>query len=103
MPAMTDFSGFTMAALSEKGSILANPQKGDKAPSTLVYRPCSSWASNSEVCCFSSVLFSPTFCMPLDMLSISPLLTIYSVIALFCEAKSCPTSFNRSNFTDLGL
>ncbi|CAM6122605.1 unnamed protein product [Calypogeia fissa] len=48
MPAMTDFNGFTMAALSEKGSILSNPQKGDKTPSSLVYRPCSSWTSNSE-------------------------------------------------------
>ncbi|KAL3687304.1 hypothetical protein R1sor_013613 [Riccia sorocarpa] len=44
---LADYFGFTMAALSEKGSVLANPQK-DKTPSTLVYRPFSSWAGNSE-------------------------------------------------------
>ncbi|OAE24831.1 hypothetical protein AXG93_4242s1030 [Marchantia polymorpha subsp. ruderalis] len=36
-----------MAALGEKGSVLANPQR-DKTPSTLIYRPFASWASNSE-------------------------------------------------------
>ncbi|KAL2629278.1 hypothetical protein R1flu_013964 [Riccia fluitans] len=44
---LADYFGFTMAALSEKGSVLANPQR-DKTPSTLIYRPFSSWASNSE-------------------------------------------------------
>ncbi|KAG6556808.1 hypothetical protein Mapa_001755 [Marchantia paleacea] len=36
-----------MAALGERGSVLANPQR-DKTPSTLIYRPFASWASNSE-------------------------------------------------------
>lgn len=46
---LADYFGFTMAALGEKGSVLANPQR-DKTPSTLIYRPFASWASNSEVC-----------------------------------------------------
>lgn len=46
---MTDYFGFTMAALNENGSVLANPKKGDKTLSTLMYRPFSSWANNSEV------------------------------------------------------
>ena len=46
---MTDYFGFTMAALNESGSVFANPCKGDKNMSTLMYRPFGSWASNSEV------------------------------------------------------
>lgn len=46
---MTDYFGFTMASLNENGSVLANPCKGEKNMSTLMYRPFSSWASNSEV------------------------------------------------------
>ena len=49
MPSMTDYFGFTMAALNERGSVFANPQKGDKTPSTIMYRPFNSWTSNSEV------------------------------------------------------
>ncbi|KAG0628761.1 hypothetical protein M758_1G051200 [Ceratodon purpureus] len=48
VPSMTDFFGFTMAALNERGSIFANPIKGDKTPSTIMYRPFNSWTSNSE-------------------------------------------------------
>ncbi|XP_021757215.1 WD repeat and HMG-box DNA-binding protein 1-like [Chenopodium quinoa] len=48
VPAMTDHFGFTMASLNENGSVLANPRKGDKNMSTLMYRPFSSWANNSE-------------------------------------------------------
>ncbi|XP_074316480.1 protein ENHANCER OF LHP1 1 [Silene latifolia] len=48
VPAMTDYFGFTMASLNENGSVLANPKKGDKTMSTLMYRPFSSWANNSE-------------------------------------------------------
>ncbi|KAJ0988269.1 hypothetical protein J5N97_006625 [Dioscorea zingiberensis] len=48
VPSMTDYFGFTMASLSENGSIFANPCKGDKNTSTLMYRPFSSWANNSE-------------------------------------------------------
>ncbi|KAJ7956527.1 WD repeat and HMG-box DNA-binding protein 1 [Quillaja saponaria] len=48
VPSMTDHFGFTMAALNEKGSIFANPCKGEKNLSTLMYRPFSSWANNSE-------------------------------------------------------
>ncbi|XP_047163216.1 protein ENHANCER OF LHP1 1 [Vigna umbellata] len=48
VPSMTDHFGFTMAALSESGSVFANPCKGEKNMSTLMYRPFSSWANNSE-------------------------------------------------------
>ncbi|KAK2422234.1 WD repeat and HMG-box DNA-binding protein [Trifolium repens] len=48
VPSMTDHFGFTMAALNENGSVFANPCKGEKNMSTLMYRPFSSWASNSE-------------------------------------------------------
>lgn len=52
VPSMTDYFGFTMAALNENGSIFANPCKGTKSMSTLMYRPFGSWANNSEVCFF---------------------------------------------------
>ncbi|KAL3529378.1 hypothetical protein ACH5RR_008700 [Cinchona calisaya] len=48
VPAMTDYFGFTMASLNENGSVFANPGKGEKNMSTLMYRPFRSWASNSE-------------------------------------------------------
>ncbi|WOK95221.1 WD repeat and HMG-box DNA-binding protein 1 [Canna indica] len=48
VPAMTDYFGFTMAALSESGSVFSNPCKGEKNMSTLMYRPFGSWANNSE-------------------------------------------------------
>ncbi|KAL5098528.1 hypothetical protein RYX36_002855 [Vicia faba] len=48
VPSMTDHFGFTMAALNENGSVFANPCKGEKNMSTLMYRPFSTWASNSE-------------------------------------------------------
>eukprot|EP01018_Ginkgo_biloba_P014897 Gb_40172 [translate_table: standard] len=48
VPSMTDYFGFTMASLSENGSVFASPQKDEKNPSTLMYRPFSSWANNSE-------------------------------------------------------
>ncbi|KAF3437994.1 hypothetical protein FNV43_RR20750 [Rhamnella rubrinervis] len=48
VPSMNDHFGFTMASLNEKGSVLANPCKGEKNMSTLIYRPFSSWANNSE-------------------------------------------------------
>ncbi|XP_048529636.1 protein ENHANCER OF LHP1 1 [Triticum urartu] len=48
VPSMTDYFGFTMAALNESGSVFANPCKGDNNMSTLMYRPFSSWAGNSE-------------------------------------------------------
>jgi len=50
VPSMTDYFGFTMAALNESGSVFANPCKGDKNMSTLMYRPFGSWAGNSEIC-----------------------------------------------------
>ncbi|CAL5432741.1 unnamed protein product [Camellia sinensis] len=43
---MTDYFGFTMAALNENGSVFANPCKGEKGMSTLMYRPFSSWVNN---------------------------------------------------------
>ena len=42
VPAMTDYFGFTMASLNESGSVFANPCKGEKNMSTLMYRPFSS-------------------------------------------------------------
>ncbi|MED6135180.1 hypothetical protein PIB30_043879 [Stylosanthes scabra] len=48
VPSMTDHFGFTMAALNESGSVFANPCKGENNMSTLMYRPFSSWANNSE-------------------------------------------------------
>ena len=48
VPSMSDHFGFTMASLNESGSVYASPQKGEKNPSTLMYRPLSSWANNSE-------------------------------------------------------
>lgn len=53
---MTDHFGFTMASLNENGSIFANPCKGENNMSTLMYRPFSSWASNSEVSFFVQCL-----------------------------------------------
>lgn len=49
MPSMTDYFGFTLAAMNEKGSVFANPKKGEKIPSTIMYRPFNSWTNNSEV------------------------------------------------------
>lgn len=46
---MTDYFGFTMAAMGEGGCVFASPRKGEKNPSMILYRPFSSWASNSEV------------------------------------------------------
>ncbi|KAK2633663.1 hypothetical protein Ddye_002049 [Dipteronia dyeriana] len=48
IPSMTDYFGFTMASLNENGSVFANPCKGEKNMSTLMYRPFSSWANYSE-------------------------------------------------------
>ncbi|MCL7035969.1 hypothetical protein MKW94_022549 [Papaver nudicaule] len=48
VPSMTDYFGFTMASLNENGSVFANPCKGENNMSTLMYRPFSSWANNSE-------------------------------------------------------
>lgn len=46
---MIDIYGFTMASINESGCVLANPCKGEKNMSVLMYRPFRSWASNSEV------------------------------------------------------
>ncbi|KAL5725663.1 hypothetical protein ACHQM5_008782 [Ranunculus cassubicifolius] len=48
VPSMTDYYGFTMASLNESGSVFANPRKGEKNMSTIMYRPFSSWENNSE-------------------------------------------------------
>ncbi|XP_038687193.1 WD repeat and HMG-box DNA-binding protein 1-like isoform X2 [Tripterygium wilfordii] len=48
VPSMTDYFGFTMASLNESGSVFANPCKGENSMSTLMYKPFSSWANNSE-------------------------------------------------------
>eukprot|EP00899_Mesostigma_viride_P003283 jgi/Mesvir1/12956/Mv05969-RA.1 len=47
-PALTDYYGFRVAALSESGVAFASPRRGDKEPATLMYRPIDSWASNSD-------------------------------------------------------
>lgn len=61
VPAMTDHFGFTMASLNENGSVFANPCKGDKNMSTLMYRPFKSWANNSEVCSFFFLIKTMTY------------------------------------------
>ncbi|KAJ7538304.1 hypothetical protein O6H91_11G042800 [Diphasiastrum complanatum] len=48
VPALTDYFGFTMAALNEKGHILASPCAGKDQLSMVMYRPFNSWANNSE-------------------------------------------------------
>lgn len=66
VPAMTDYFGFTMASLNENGSVFANPRKGEKNMSTLMYRPFSSWANNSEVSwqtILAIQLFSHSLCI----------------------------------------
>ncbi|CAN8268394.1 unnamed protein product [Cochlearia groenlandica] len=45
---MIDIYGFTMASINESGCVFANPCKGEKNMSVLMYRPFKSWASNSE-------------------------------------------------------
>ncbi|CAF1708397.1 protein ENHANCER OF LHP1 1 [Brassica napus] len=45
---MIDIYGFTMASINESGCAFANPSKGEKNMSVLMYRPFRSWASNSE-------------------------------------------------------
>lgn len=54
---MIDIYGFTMASINESGCVFANPSKGEKNMSVLMYRPFKSWASNSEV----RILTFPTF------------------------------------------
>lgn len=54
---MNDHFGFTMAALNENGSVFANPCKGEKNMSTIMYRPFGSWANNSEVSVFSLMVY----------------------------------------------
>lgn len=58
VPSMTDYFGFTMASLNESGGVFANPCKGEKSMSTLMYRPFSSWANNSEVRSFALLKFN---------------------------------------------
>ncbi|KAF6171688.1 hypothetical protein GIB67_007209 [Kingdonia uniflora] len=48
VPSRTDYFGFTMATLNENGSVFANPCKGDKNMSTLMYCPFNSLENNSE-------------------------------------------------------
>ncbi|KFK33844.1 hypothetical protein AALP_AA5G067300 [Arabis alpina] len=45
---MSDIYGFTMASINESGCVFANPCKGEKNMSVLMYRPFSSWGGNSE-------------------------------------------------------
>lgn len=47
VPLLTDFYGFTLGTLGERGALYASPASTD-APSTLVYRPFDAWAPNSE-------------------------------------------------------
>lgn len=53
---LMDRFGFTMASLAENGAVFASPEKVDKSeskkknsiPSTIFFRPFSTWAQNSE-------------------------------------------------------
>lgn len=71
VPSMTDHFGFTMAALNENGSVFANPCKGEKSMSTLMYRPFSTWANNSEVQSFTFISVH-TLCGNLDVHILAP-------------------------------
>lgn len=64
---MTDHFGFTMASINENGSVFANPCKGEKNLSTLMYRPFCSWASNSEVGKFSLLCSNLVISKPLNL------------------------------------
>ena len=48
IPAMSDYYGFTMAALNEQGVALASPGAGETLQSTLMFRPFESWAGDSD-------------------------------------------------------
>lgn len=72
VPAMTDYFGFSMASLCETGSVFANPCKGEKNMSTLMFRPFGSWASNSEVITYLfDVLLSVCFAFQFTVASYS--------------------------------
>jgi hypothetical protein len=68
VPSMTDYFGFTMAALNESGSVFANLCKGDKNMSTLMYRPFGSWAGNSEVCYLQVLVIQSKFTVVYSLL-----------------------------------
>lgn len=47
---LTDHFGFSMAAMGPRGAVFASPapEEPDQPPSTLMFRPFNSWASNSD-------------------------------------------------------
>ena len=47
VPLLTDYYGFTAAALADKGVLYSSPPTSE-APAMLVYRPFDPWAANSE-------------------------------------------------------
>lgn len=47
VPPLTDYFGFTVGTLSQRGAVYASPRTSS-CPSTLVYRHFNSWATNSD-------------------------------------------------------
>lgn len=47
IPLLNDFYGFSVGSLGRTGALYASPSS-DHAPSTVVFRPFESWATNSE-------------------------------------------------------
>eukprot|EP00803_Ostreobium_quekettii_P000122 evm.model.scf_11.1 EVM.evm.TU.scf_11.1 scf_11:136-8515(+) len=47
IPVLTDYFGFTLGALSERGAVYASPRTAS-CPSTIVYRHFNSWTTNSD-------------------------------------------------------
>lgn len=47
VPHLTDYFGFTLASLGERGVLYGCPETGDSA-SMLVYRPFEAWAAHSD-------------------------------------------------------
>lgn len=80
---MTDYFGFTMAALNENGSVFSNPCKGEKNMSTLMYRPFSSWANNSEVI---SIWLLQTFEVAINMFFVFSL-RFHWIFAISCDSS----------------
>ena len=85
---MTDYFGFTMASLNENGSVFANPCKGEKNTSTLMHRPFSSWANNSEVgsVSFYTVLILDLVVSPPNV-SFSIMITMLFDLSGQCDLK----------------
>lgn len=48
IPMITDYYGYTVAALGSSGAVFAAPQRSEKSNSVVLFRPFSGWSSNDE-------------------------------------------------------